>query len=160
METHSSPVLESQLTDITGLRQCGIFPAGKEPSIRTLIPTCRPLPHDRLCHSGRRGTRPVLSAEGRRRSSSCHVTKRNHDRFPSSNITRNMLMNNEIYKYSAVIGVRFPAPVPSGDFVDFDHRGAAAAGGARGHSRVTAWGQRDEHGRVRAARADEGKRQD
>jgi len=36
METPSSPILESQLTDITGLRQCGIFPAGKEPSIRTL----------------------------------------------------------------------------------------------------------------------------
>ncbi len=26
----------SQLTDIVGLRLCGIFPAGKEPSIRTL----------------------------------------------------------------------------------------------------------------------------
>lgn len=25
---------ETQLTDITGLRQCGIFPTGKEPSIR------------------------------------------------------------------------------------------------------------------------------
>jgi hypothetical protein len=36
METPSSPVLGNQLTDITGLRQCGIFPAGKEPSIRTL----------------------------------------------------------------------------------------------------------------------------
>ena len=36
METPSSPVLGTQLTDITGLRQCGIFPAGREPSIRTL----------------------------------------------------------------------------------------------------------------------------
>lgn len=26
----------NQLTDIVGLRGCGVFPAGKEPSIRTL----------------------------------------------------------------------------------------------------------------------------
>jgi hypothetical protein len=28
--------LTNQLTDIVGLRACGIFPKGKEPSIRTL----------------------------------------------------------------------------------------------------------------------------
>jgi len=32
----TSPVLTNQLTDVVGLRLCGIFPAGKEPSIRTL----------------------------------------------------------------------------------------------------------------------------
>jgi hypothetical protein len=31
-----SAIIDTQLTDIVGLRQCGIFPAGKEPSIRTL----------------------------------------------------------------------------------------------------------------------------
>ena len=36
METPSALCIESQLMDIVGLRQCGIFPAGKEPSIRTL----------------------------------------------------------------------------------------------------------------------------
>jgi len=36
METPSLPVISSQLTDIVGLRLCGIFPAGREPSIRTL----------------------------------------------------------------------------------------------------------------------------
>ena len=36
METTSPPCIESQLTDIVGLRQCGIFPKNKEPSIRTL----------------------------------------------------------------------------------------------------------------------------
>jgi hypothetical protein len=36
METPSLPVTNSQLTDIVGLRLCGIFPAGREPSIRTL----------------------------------------------------------------------------------------------------------------------------
>ena len=30
------PITNSQLTDIVGLRLCGIFPAGREPSIRTL----------------------------------------------------------------------------------------------------------------------------
>jgi hypothetical protein len=30
------PLLTSQLTNIEGLRFCGIFPQGKEPSIRTL----------------------------------------------------------------------------------------------------------------------------
>ena len=44
---------ETQLTDITGLRQCGIFPAGKEPSIRTLRSwtKLRRIPHHRVGHS-------------------------------------------------------------------------------------------------------------
>jgi hypothetical protein len=52
METHSSPVLESQLTDITGLRLSGIFPAGKEPSIRTLRSwtKLRRIPHHKVGH--------------------------------------------------------------------------------------------------------------
>jgi hypothetical protein len=43
---------ETRLTDITGLRQCGIFPAGKEPSIRTLRSwtKLRRIPHHRLGH--------------------------------------------------------------------------------------------------------------
>ena len=32
----SAPCLNSQLTDIVGLRASGIFPTGREPSIRTL----------------------------------------------------------------------------------------------------------------------------
>jgi hypothetical protein len=36
METLPITTISSQLTDIIGLRGCGIFPAGKEPSIRTL----------------------------------------------------------------------------------------------------------------------------
>lgn len=37
METAlSASHLLSQLTDIMGLRNCGIFPKGREPSIRTL----------------------------------------------------------------------------------------------------------------------------
>ena len=37
METQFKPsVLTNQLTDVVGLRLCGIFPMGKEPSIRTL----------------------------------------------------------------------------------------------------------------------------
>lgn len=36
METSASPRIDSQLTDITGLRLSGIFPKDKEPSIRTL----------------------------------------------------------------------------------------------------------------------------
>lgn len=52
METHSSPILESQFTDITGLRQCGIFPVGKEPSIRTLRAwtKLRRIPHHKVGH--------------------------------------------------------------------------------------------------------------
>jgi hypothetical protein len=36
VETLPITTISTQLTDIIGLRQCGIFPAGKEPSIRTL----------------------------------------------------------------------------------------------------------------------------
>ena len=36
METPASLCIESQLTDIVGLRLSGIFPKDKEPSIRTL----------------------------------------------------------------------------------------------------------------------------
>ena len=43
---------ESQLTDILGLRGCGIFPAGKEPSVRTLRQwtKLRRIPHHRVGH--------------------------------------------------------------------------------------------------------------
>jgi len=34
--TPSSSIITTQLTDVAGLRASGIFPAGKEPSIRTL----------------------------------------------------------------------------------------------------------------------------
>ncbi len=36
MEPQPSPSISNQLTDITGLRLSGIFPAGKEPSVRTI----------------------------------------------------------------------------------------------------------------------------
>jgi hypothetical protein len=43
---------ESQLTDVIGLRSCGIFPAGKEPSIRTLREwtKLRRIPYHRVGH--------------------------------------------------------------------------------------------------------------
>ena len=43
---------QSQLTDITGLRLSGIFPTGKEPSIRTLRDwtKLRRIPYHRLGH--------------------------------------------------------------------------------------------------------------
>ena len=43
---------QSQLTDIIGLRLSGIFPTGKEPSIRTLRDWTkfRRIPHHRLGH--------------------------------------------------------------------------------------------------------------
>lgn len=52
METPQSPSRESHLTDILGLRLCGIFPAGKEPSVRTLREwtKLRRIPHHRLGH--------------------------------------------------------------------------------------------------------------
>ena len=53
METPSiSTPTQSQLTDITGLRLSGIFPTGKEPSIRTLRDwtKLRRIPHHRLGH--------------------------------------------------------------------------------------------------------------
>lgn len=52
MNPPTNPADQTQLTDITGLRQCGIFPAGKEPSIRTLRSwtKLRRIPHHRLGH--------------------------------------------------------------------------------------------------------------
>jgi len=43
---------QSQLTDIVGLQNSGIFPKGKEPSIRTLREwtRLRRIPHHRLGH--------------------------------------------------------------------------------------------------------------
>ena len=48
----SSPQVETQLTDILGLRACGIFPSGKEPSVRTLREwtKLRRIPHHRVGH--------------------------------------------------------------------------------------------------------------
>ena len=47
-----SPGLTSTLTDIVGLRACGIFPTGKEPSIRTLREwtKLRRIPHHKVGH--------------------------------------------------------------------------------------------------------------
>lgn len=52
METPSSTAIDTQLTDIFGLRSSGIFPKGKEPSIRTLRSwtLLRRIPHHRLGH--------------------------------------------------------------------------------------------------------------
>ena len=52
METQHEATTGSQLTDIVGLRSCGIFPAGKEPSIRTLREwtKLRRIPHHRVGH--------------------------------------------------------------------------------------------------------------
>jgi hypothetical protein len=52
METKHEATIRSQLTDIVGLRSCGIFPAGKEPSIRTLREwtKLRRIPHHRVGH--------------------------------------------------------------------------------------------------------------
>ncbi len=52
MEMTPSPIIDAHLTDIIGLRQCGIFPAGKEPSIRTLRSwtKLRRIPHHRVGH--------------------------------------------------------------------------------------------------------------
>ena len=52
METPAAPCIQSQLTDITGLRHSGIFPASKEPSIRTLREwtKLRRIPHHRVGH--------------------------------------------------------------------------------------------------------------
>jgi hypothetical protein len=48
----STPCLNSQLTDIVGLRASGIFPTGREPSIRTLREwtKLRRIPHHRVGH--------------------------------------------------------------------------------------------------------------
>jgi hypothetical protein len=52
METLASPCIETQLTDINGLRLSGIFPKDKEPSIRTLREwtKLRRIPHHRIGH--------------------------------------------------------------------------------------------------------------
>jgi hypothetical protein len=52
METQTTTPMTDQLTDIIGLRLCGIFPAGKEPSIRTLREwtKLRRIPHHRVGH--------------------------------------------------------------------------------------------------------------
>lgn len=52
METPSTPSNDSRLTDILGLRLCGIFPQGKEPSVRTLREwtKLRRIPYHRVGH--------------------------------------------------------------------------------------------------------------
>jgi hypothetical protein len=52
METQHEATIGTQLTNIEGLRTCGIFPAGKEPSIRTLREwtKLRRIPHHRVGH--------------------------------------------------------------------------------------------------------------
>ena len=52
MNTTLTPSNGSQLTDILGLRLCGVFPLGKEPSIRTLREwtKLRRIPHHRVGH--------------------------------------------------------------------------------------------------------------
>ena len=48
----SAPCINAQLTDIVGLRLSGIFPVGKEPSIRTLRQwtKLRRIPHHKVGH--------------------------------------------------------------------------------------------------------------
>lgn len=52
METPLPSSPAGQLTDITGLRLSGVFPAGREPSIRTLRTwtKLRRIPHHRVGH--------------------------------------------------------------------------------------------------------------
>jgi hypothetical protein len=52
METPSTLANGSHLTDINGLRLGGLFPKGKEPSIRTLREwtKLRRIPHHRIGH--------------------------------------------------------------------------------------------------------------
>jgi hypothetical protein len=52
MDTPPYTSIENQLTDIVGLRLSGIFPKGKEPSIRTLRAwtKLRRIPHHRVGH--------------------------------------------------------------------------------------------------------------
>jgi len=52
MDTPQRMNRDGQLTDIVGLRLCGIFPLGKEPSIRTLREwtKLRRIPHHRVGH--------------------------------------------------------------------------------------------------------------
>jgi len=52
MDRPASPFIETQLTDITGLRLSGIFPKDREPSIRTLREwtKLRRIPYHRVGH--------------------------------------------------------------------------------------------------------------
>ena len=52
METQSLPMNESTVIDVVALRECGIFPKGKEPSVRTLRnwTSLRRIPHMRVGH--------------------------------------------------------------------------------------------------------------
>lgn len=52
METPSTAPNGGQFTDINGLRRGGIFPKGKEPSVRTLRQwtKLRRIPHHRIGH--------------------------------------------------------------------------------------------------------------
>jgi hypothetical protein len=52
METPLTTAIESQFTDIVGLRSSGIFPKDKEPSIATLRnwTKLRRIPHHRVGH--------------------------------------------------------------------------------------------------------------
>jgi len=52
MQTPSSTLIIPPLLDIVGLRQSGIFPVGREPSIRTLREwtRMRRIPHHRVGH--------------------------------------------------------------------------------------------------------------
>jgi hypothetical protein len=49
---NASPAISSQLTDVNGLRQSGVFPKGREPSIRTLRDwtKLRRIPYHRVGH--------------------------------------------------------------------------------------------------------------
>lgn len=52
VNTPLTPTNETRLLDILGLRVCGIFPQGKEPSIRTLREwtKLRRIPYHRVGH--------------------------------------------------------------------------------------------------------------
>lgn len=52
MDTPPDPPIKNRLTDVLGLRGCGIFPAGKEPSVRTLREwtKLRRIPYHRVGH--------------------------------------------------------------------------------------------------------------
>jgi len=53
MDTFKSPsILSPSLVNVQALRHCGIFPVGKEPSIRTLRQwtRLRRIPHHRVGH--------------------------------------------------------------------------------------------------------------
>ena len=52
MDTQPTTTMENKLTDVVGLRLSGLFPPGKEPSIRTLRQwtKLRRIPHHRVGH--------------------------------------------------------------------------------------------------------------